>query len=89
MNNNNRNNNNLASPDIEVDTPNNNSYTPLPPDALEDVANTPESNETAQSGGSLFDVLSRFNQELQQGGRSRRRKTAKRKNRRAMTRRRR
>jgi len=92
MNNNmnqNNSNNNLDSPDMDIDTPNNNSYTPLPPNALEDVANTPESNETAQSGGSLFDVLSQFNQVTQQGGRSRRRKTAKRKNRKAMTRRRR
>jgi hypothetical protein len=87
--NNNLNNTNFSTPDAEVDTPNNNSYSPLPPDALEDVANTPESNEAKQSGGSLFDVLSRFNQETQQGGRSRRRKTAKRKNRKAMTRRRR
>ena len=85
----NNSNNNLDSPDVEIDTPNNNSYTPLPPNALEDVANTPESNETTQSGGSLFDVLNRFTQEAQQGGRSRRRKTAKRKNRKAMTRRRR
>lgn len=89
LNNNSNNNNNLSSSELEMDTPNNNSYSPLPPNALEDVANTPENNETKQSGGSLFDVLSKFNQETQQGGRSRRRKTAKRKNRKAMTRRRR
>lgn len=67
----------------------NNSYTPGPPDALEDVANTPETNETErQMGGSLFDILSRYN--TQQGGRARRskHKTAKRKNRRALTRKR-
>ncbi len=67
---------------------NNNSYSPLPPDALEDVVNKPETNELKQSGGSLFDILSRFNEGAQAGGRSRRRKTAKRKNRRAHTRKR-
>jgi thiol-disulfide isomerase/thioredoxin len=67
---------------------NNNSYSPMPPDALEDVVNKPETNELKQLGGSLFDILSRFNEGAQAGGRSRRRKTAKRKNRRAHTRKR-
>ena len=83
--------NNLPSSDVEMDSPNNNnSYSPLPPDALEDVVNKPETNETVtQTGGSLFDILSRFNQQQQQQkGGSSRRKTAKRKNRRAHTRKR-
>ena len=81
--------NNMPSSDVEIDSPNNNnSYSPLPPDALEDVVNKPETNETVtQTGGSLFDILSRFNQQQQKGGSSRR-KTAKRKNRRAHTRKR-
>ena len=70
----------------------NNSYSPLPPDALDDVVNSSETNEMeTQRGGSLYDVLTRYNEEFtarQQGGRSRR-KTSKRKSRRGMTRRRR
>jgi hypothetical protein len=81
--------NNLPSSDVEMDSPNNNSYSPLPPDALEDVVNKPETNETVtQTGGSLFDILSRFNQNNNQKVGSSRRKTAKRKNRRAHTRKR-
>jgi hypothetical protein len=90
-NNTNLNNTNNTNNSVEIDTPeflpspNENSYTPRPPDALDDVVNSSEVNESPQTGGSLFDVLSQF---TQKGGRSVRRKTSKRKNRRRATRRR-
>jgi hypothetical protein len=73
-----------------IESLNRNSYTPSPPNALDDVMNTPESNETKQSGGSLFDILSNFsngsvNVPEQKGGR---RKTRKQRRRRSQTRRR-
>jgi thiol-disulfide isomerase/thioredoxin len=79
--------NNAVSP---IESLNRNSYTPSPPNALDDVMNTPESNETKQSGGSLFDILSNFsngsvNVPEQKGGR---RKTRKQRRRRSQTRRR-
>ncbi len=94
-NNNNRNNDNVNANNnnkpFNSESPNMNSYTPSPPNALNDVMNTPETNETAQRGGSLMDLLSSFSQGKvdvpeQQGGR---RKTRRhRRNRRAQTRRR-
>lgn len=73
-----------------LNTPNNNSYTPSPPDALDDVMNTSETVESNQQGGSLFTMLSNFSQGTvnlaqQNGGR---RKTRRRRNRRSQTRRR-
>jgi thiol-disulfide isomerase/thioredoxin len=95
MNNGNLNNtNNLNSSNRNssfLNTPNNNSYTPSPPDALNDVMNTSERLETDQRGGSLMDLLSSFSQGSvdvpeQKGGR---RKTRRRRGRRSQTRRRR
>ena len=92
------NNNTLNSPSPSNNTPNvnlnalSNSYTPAPPDALEDIVNKPESNETAkQMGGSLYDVLSSYNEGFASSKQiaGSRRKTAKRKARRGSTRRRR
>lgn len=96
------NSNTLNSPSPSNNTPNvnlnalSNSYTPAPPDALEDIVNKPESNETAkQMGGSLYDVLSSYNEgfaspkQLTVQSSGARRKTAKRKSRRGLTRRRR
>jgi hypothetical protein len=86
---------NEYSPSPNMNTPlSSNSYTPGPPDSLDDVVTTAETNETEnqkqmQMGGSLFDILSRYN--AQQGGRSRRKTSkskSKRKNRRALTRKR-
>jgi hypothetical protein len=86
---------NEYSPSPNMNTPlSSNSYTPGPPDSLDDVVTTAETNETEkqmQTGGSLFDILSRYN--AQQGGRSKRKTSkskskSKRKNRRALTRKR-
>jgi thiol-disulfide isomerase/thioredoxin len=70
-------------------SPNNNSYSPSPPNALEDMM-TPNTVESEQSGGGLFDMLSTFSQgngnlPQQNGGR---RKTRRRRGRRSQTRRR-
>lgn len=91
MNNSNNNMNSSNRNTSYLNTPNNNSYTPSPPDALDDVMNTSETVESNQKGGSLFDILSSFSQGSvdvpeQKGGR---RKTRKRRGRRSQTRRRR
>ena len=70
-------------------SPNTNSYSPSPPNALEDMM-TPNTVESQQSGGSLFNMLSTFSQgnvnlSLATGGR---RKTRRRRGRRSHTRRR-